>query len=959
MTLAGVGSGGKGKESYGLAFSGAGAGSLNTIERSISSYIKGDTAGLHTIITGNAGDVVINAKDNSLILGNAGVLSVAVGIGGTTGLGGSIGASVIINVVKNSVTAYMSNVDVLSDGGVELEADSNAAIWALAIAGSLGVGVGNSPGQDGGGSSGTGVGVAISGATTINVINNSTAGYIEKSSVESLNNGNITVEAKDSLSIMADAGGISIAVGSGGNTGFGLSIGGSVAVNVVSNETVAKVTDSDLGTIANPAGDIIIDADSASRIWALTIAGSLSVGYGKNRFGGAVGGSVAGSVNVIHNIIDAHISDSATVKGNGVLTLGASDNTGIIANAIGGSIAVGAGSQGLGVAVGGAFAVNNIANKVSSYINGSTIDIDGDLSITSESDSSIWGLAIGAALSVGASSGGGTGASLSIGISVVDNRIGNVTEAYIKNASEILTGGNDVIVKVVDNAAIQAIAVSASIGAAISTGASGGGSGGGGKGGVGAAVSGGGAIAGNYITSSANSYIDNSILGTILNPVGNIDLDSISSSEILAIVPTLSASLSYGSKAGIGVAIGASVARNIIGSRSEELIIDYTSSDNVNSINTGDLVKVTTDGVWEGEVYEYVGSGIERSDYSADAGIFSPEAGDRVWVDLENSGAAAPGVYQYVYNDSQVSLEGEILDFDHDESDDDYDSIKWADNSWAEKGFAAGQRIDITGAGANTGTYTIESVEGETIYLVEDLNSDATGLTGAVVLATGTWDLQITDYQNAAYWTRLSSLDLGGEDFGDKDAWKRADLTKSGSEIQSYVRNSSIHASGDLTADAVASKSINSTVLAGAVALAGGGKLGLALSGAGVYAENNISSDVRAFINGDGSDGIASNSISLVADDSSTINSIAGAASVAGSVGGKAGVSVSIGLSLAFNTVDNQVEAYIANADDGIATIGDVSLYAGSNADNALDFDPGDYGFTFDDLDNASSMGSG
>ena len=75
-----------------------------------------------------------------------------------------------------------------------------------------------------------------------------------------------------------------------------------------------------------------------------------------------------------------------------------------------------------------------------------------------------------------------------------------------------------------------------------------------------------------------------------------------------------------------------------------------------------------------------------------------------------------------------------------------------------------------------------------------------------------------------------------------------------------------------------------------------------------------------------------------VAADSSIIQGIAGAASIAGSVGGKAGVSVSIGLSLAFNRVDNRVEAFIANADQGVTTTtGDVVLSATSQGPDPID----------------------
>ena len=77
---------------------------------------------------------------------------------------------------------------------------------------------------------------------------------------------------------------------------------------------------------------------------------------------------------------------------------------------------------------------------------------------------------------------------------------------------------------------------------------------------------------------------------------------------------------------------------------------------------------------------------------------------------------------------------------------------------------------------------------------------------------------------------------------------------------------------------------------------------------------------MRAFIDGDGAGGIFADSVTLTANDNSSIQAIAGAASIAAALGSDAGVSISLGISLAFNRVDNRVEAFIANADTGVTT---------------------------------------
>ena len=70
--------------------------------------------------------------------------------------------------------------------------------------------------------------------------------------------------------------------------------------------------------------------------------------------------------------------------------------------------------------------------------------------------------------------------------------------------------------------------------------------------------------------------------------------------------------------------------------------------------------------------------------------------------------------------------------------------------SWIEEGFQAGQEITVSDAGANNGTYTIESVSGDVLVLIAgDTVSEASGVAGAAVGAerlqaiiardTGSW----------------------------------------------------------------------------------------------------------------------------------------------------------------------------------------------------------------------------
>ncbi|MBA3346941.1 MAG: hypothetical protein H0T13_00095, partial [Actinobacteria bacterium] len=168
--------------------------------------------------------------------------------------------------------------------------------------------------------------------------------------------------------------------------------------------------------------------------------------------------------------------------------------------------------------------------------------------------------------------------------------------------------------------------------------------------------------------------------------------------------------------------------------------------------------------------------------------------------------------------------------------------------------------------------------------------------------------------------TARTNVDLTGEDFNDTTLWSRLGLTRTADEVRAGITNASIHSSGALVLDAEAQQTILATVVAAAVGVSGGGTTGLALTGAGVYTENRIATDVRAVVDGDGDFGITAASVKVEATDASGIRAIAGAASIAVSFGGTSGLAFALGVSIAINDVSNRVEAAIQNAVPGVTT---------------------------------------
>ncbi len=187
-------------------------------------------------------------------------------------------------------------------------------------------------------------------------------------------------------------------------------------------------------------------------------------------------------------------------------------------------------------------------------------------------------------------------------------------------------------------------------------------------------------------------------------------------------------------------------------------------------------------------------------------------------------------------------------------------------------------------------------------------------------------NLALQDYESDD-WELVESIDLHTEDYTDYRLWKQVNLAQSAAEVQACASHTEIKAHGALTLTARGNQSIDATVLAGSVGVAGGGKTGVGVSGAGVFAQNRIKTGIRASVDGSGSTGISTGSIGLTADDSSAIAADAGAASLAAGVGGKTGVALSVGLSIAQNEISNEVDACISNADMMIVT-GDISLQA-------------------------------
>src|SRR5439155_3685105 len=133
-------------------------------------------------------------------------------------------------------------------------------------------------------------------------------------------------------------------------------------------------------------------------------------------------------------------------------------------------------------------------------------------------------------------------------------------------------------------------------------------------------------------------------------------------------------------------------------------------------------------------------------------------------------------------------------------------------------------------------------------------------------------------------------------------------------EAKAYTADSDLEAENNIELSAVSTATINAVVEATAAALAASTDSAVGVSAAGLWTDNKIAADIAAYIDGAASIE-AGGDLSLTAEDHSTITADAQAVAVSASLSGSTGGAVSIGVSLAHNTIANEISAYIDGAD--------------------------------------------
>ena len=910
----------------------------------------------------------------TLAAGGAGAVSAGQSrkSGGSGSQGGSVAGalagSVALNDVTGSTRATLVDSDVTMLGAnpeprgaalqafgsddasdIVVRATDDSSIFAIAGSLSFAIAAGNK-----GGGTALSAGVAIS----VNKIATDTEALVDDAILEWTDEATgglvVSSSAIGEVKAFTVAGSLAAAVGDQQGSGVAASGAGSGSVNRIDADVEATLRDSEV----EARGDVSVLARNEAEI--IAGAGAVAIAFGVASQGTAAGVSIGGAfaINMIEGPADSNTTwatiENSRVEAKGDIEVDAESLARIVGVAIGaaGSVAGSSQSSAFGVAVGGSVGVNKIRNSTQARVTkGSTLDNGsasaalttngsvgtGSISIGARDESSISAVAGAAALSLAATQ--QTAVAASLGISVSVNRIENDVVAQAEDST--LDAGTTITVAAESEAEILSVGFGIGLAVAISGNA------------TAVSVAATGALTFNFIDNDVEAKVGNTATGTgtVLSR-GAISVTADDDSSIDAYAVAASASIS-GSTNGttVAVSIGLALAQNRIDKDvTAELV-------NLPSVTTGggDIVVDARDGsrIQTASVAASIalalGAGTSIS-VAGGAAVSTNVVLARVnaTVDRSNLGSAESSIGKLdVLAHGDASIKSDV-------------GALAASLAVGKIGVAVSIGVSVARNfigwdpyGSSAVSYDYESGQAASLATLEKGKR--------VKITEGAFKGEVYEYigETASDADRGTPgnqrFDLENQQYRDTSLWKHVNARPNAGEVKATVADSSILAGGAMKVEADNAATIDARVGAASIAVGIGAKVGVAVSGAGVYAENKIRNDVGAAIDGDGEAGITAASVSVRALDSSGINSVAGAASLAAGIGLAAGVGVSLGLSLSFNEVDNRVAALIDDADGEVSsTTGDITIEALTQGRKLFNLTAGD-GITTAQLDNAGT----
>jgi hypothetical protein len=870
----------------------------------------------------SGGAVDLDAASTQSIPATIVAASVALGAGADAGIGASIGVAISENFIgargsggsrlPMEVRAYVLNSAIRATGHLELTALASQTISALVIAASGALGAAGSVGIGA-----SGAGSIATNAVLVDVEASITGDGDPDHTIHGISAASLTLTATDTSKIKALAIGASIAFGFAGIAGIAVSVAVTLAHNTIDNRVTAAISGVSSGVTS--IGDVTLTAESTAAIESLAVAASVAAS------GAIVAASLSGAgaeaSNEILTRTNAFVSNSgvtttSTTAGLGDVALRAQNDSSIRAIVAAASAAVSGGVVAIGASIGVSISRNQIGglpcdgllecpSEVRAYIEGSTIDASGDLSLRALAGSRIDALvlAISVAIAGGPIAGGFTGAGSSS-----DNRISTDVKAFVAGTPGAGTtvDADSVLLEATDTSRITANVAAASIGLAAGI--------------VAATISVSVSLARNHVDNDVAAYVSDvtrlhSRFGsvTVTASTGAAPLVTVSDPALVTKLNTaIIAAGEVPDPTALQSALPTLGLSDVLAVTSliddAEWVLRDVQNGRAYVVRRTDagfaVYRVTIDAVTVAASIAVGAGGI--------AGAASGAGGVATNVILSTTNASIEG--------SSVTSAGDVI-------------LRATSTSAIVATIVSVSVAAGIGLGAGAALSIGVAIARNLIGWDPDApapnhrltDGTATVLTGQTVLIdAGPLTGATYRYVGAA---SLTNVVLAAQDFTDTSKWREL-RTPSPIEVVASILDSSVDAAGVLTLEATAHQTIAAIVVAGSAAVAGGGLFGVGGAGAGSSAENRIAAVVAALIDGDGADGIKADAIALTATDTSTIKADVGAGALGGGFG-SLGLGVAIAVALAENEISNDVRAYIANADKTVtARAGGIAISA-------------------------------
>ncbi|MCA9050001.1 MAG: hypothetical protein KDA89_14795, partial [Planctomycetaceae bacterium] len=407
-------------------------------------------AQIHDGVTVNAGELTINAHDESKRMNIAGGLMFGANIG--------IGFGMALNEAQRETVAVFGNrhdgtlltSDVTVHGPISITASATGNSIALALAGTasgkdekrpespevladkpINLDAGqteNGPIQQPDSTSGnpaegdekpasqlTEVGkpslsIGIAGDVSVNHLTDTTQAFLRDAGTFTVNGSAVTITANNSTEVLGLGGAVAIAIGGEDRTSAG--IAGSLGLNLIDGATEAFLEQAHFVH----AGAVAVLAERRGRLFSLTASGSAAP---KKK-------GIAAAASVVVNTMEQRTAAWADQISGDIASADIKANNSVNVMSIAGAAAVG-GRGGFGASV----AVNEQANSTSARLSRvNNLQHSGDVSVTAEDASSLHSItfSLGVALDLVAVSG-------TVSLNLIDNSVAAVMEDVSDTAS--------------------------------------------------------------------------------------------------------------------------------------------------------------------------------------------------------------------------------------------------------------------------------------------------------------------------------------------------------------------------------------------------------------------------------------------------------------------------------------------------------------------------------------------